>query len=116
MTQVEFACVVVDDCDDEDQLQIGDRDVRRRTKERTGSAISRCHQAGARLAPFEYRACQLQRASERNANCFGVIRHAPRLNVIDMVLQVLADARQVILDWNAEIFQFFAGADAGKLQ
>ena len=28
MTHVEFACVIVDDRDDEDQLQIGSRDVR----------------------------------------------------------------------------------------
>ena len=86
MTHVEFASVIVNYRNDEDQLQIGSRGVGRRTDECAGSAIGRRHKACARLAPFEDRACQLQRASERNANCFSIVRHAPRLNVVNMVL------------------------------
>jgi hypothetical protein len=54
MTYVELARVIVDQRDGEDQLQIGGRDFRRRTQERSGSAIGCCHEAGTLLVPFEY--------------------------------------------------------------
>ena len=116
MTHVELACMIVDEGDYEHQLQIGHQDIRRGSEKSTGSGIGGGDEAGTLVRPFEHRPCDLCSPAERRANRFGVAGHAPRLNIIDVVLQVLSNPRQLIHDRNAELFQFFASTNAGKLQ
>ena len=116
MTHVELACMIVDKGDYEHQLQIGHQDIRRRPEKRTGSGIGGGDEAGTFVPPFEHRACDLCSPSERRANRFSVAGHAPRLNIVDVILQILSDPREFIHDRNAKLFQFFASTNAGKLQ
>src|SRR5437762_11884066 len=108
--------MIVDEGNYEHQLQIGYQDVRRRPQKRTGSGVGGGDEAGTFVAPFEYRACDLCSPSERRANRFSVAGDAPRLHLIDVILQILSNPREFIHDRNAKLFQIIASTNAGKLQ
>ena len=92
------AGVIVDQSYDKNQLQIGDSGFGRRPYKRTGQAIGRGYKSSPLLLPFEHRADQFQRTRQRDTDRFSVARHAPGLDVVDMVLQIFADARQITHD------------------
>src|SRR6478609_3135184 len=103
MTDVELACMIVDEGNYEHQLQTGHQDIWRGPQKCAGSGISGGDEARTFAIPFEHCPCDFYSPAERRANRLGVAGHTPRLNVVDVILQILSDPREFIHDRNAKL-------------
>ena len=89
------ARMVVDDGLHEDELQVGHFHIGPAAKERTRLGERRRHHAAALAEPLRNALSTRRPPRARCAKRFGVTAAAVGVHVVDVVLQVLADARQV---------------------
>ncbi|MCY1346045.1 hypothetical protein D9M69_321200 [compost metagenome] len=113
---VQLAAVVVDHRGDEDHLQVGL--VQRRVGAQEGPGLGEVggQQAAALARPFHGGGRQLEAAAHGEADAAFRAVDLVGHGVVDVVLQVLADAGQVHPQRNAQALQLGGRADAGEHQ
>ncbi len=113
---MQLARMVVDERHDKHQLQVRRRKIGRGTDESPGRGDGAGDHAATAILPFAHGGHHLGRSAQGHAEAVAVGRCAPGLHVIDMVLQILADAGQVLHHGYPQFLQFHAESDAGELQ
>jgi hypothetical protein len=116
VTHVHLAAVIIDDGHHEDELQVRRSEAGGRAAEGAGLGKRTGDHAAAFFLPFEGRARQAQAATERHAEGFFGCLYLVGDDIVDVVLQVTANARQVMERLDAHGLQLRAGADARELE
>ena len=116
MAPVHLSPVIVDDADDEHETEIRHLDVGRAAHECAGLGDRARDLAGAAATPLEHRAEQAQPAAHRQPERVAGHGCAKRMHVVDVVLQIRADAGKIVDDLDAVLAQVALGSDTGKLQ
>ena len=98
------------------ELQVRHRHVGRERKKGAAGGDGTGDHPGALLLPFQHGAGEPGRTAQRHAEGVGVAGHAPGLHIVDVVLQVLAHAGQVVHHRHTRLLQVGGRADARQLQ
>src|SRR6056297_469984 len=115
MTQMQPAGMVVDDGDDEVQLHVRAGEAWGGLEKARALGEGRRDHAAACLAPVAGMAEQVARCREADAEIVGVLR-LPGEDEIEVVLQVLPDAGQLVNHLDAVRRDVFGPSDTGQLK